>query len=166
MLETRIVRFANFSGPLGTRQHGREKTPAMICRRAAVAKVTDNPDIEIWGDGEQTRSFCYIDDCITCLYKFMRSDYQDPPNLGQDRLVTINQLVNMAASIAGIWVVKRPVPVPQCVPGRNSDNTRLRSMLHWEPGISLEEGLARTYRWIEGRVPSQLQAEPDPPSRA
>jgi GDP-D-mannose 3', 5'-epimerase len=154
--ETRIVRFHNIFGPLGTWQGGREKAPAAICRKVATGKLTGNSEIEIWGDGEQTRSFCYIDDCITGIYKLMQSDYQEPLNLGQDRLVTINQLVDIVASIAGIRVVKKHVPGPQGVRGRNSDNTRLRKVLNWEPGISLEEGLARTYSWIEDQVYGQL----------
>jgi nucleoside-diphosphate-sugar epimerase len=108
--------------------------------------------VEIWGDGEQTRSFCYIDDCITGLYKLMRSDYPAPLNLGQDRLVSINQLVDIIAEIAGIRIVKKHIPGPQGVRGRNSDNTRLRQVLGWEPEVCLEEGLARTYPWIEGQV--------------
>jgi GDP-D-mannose 3', 5'-epimerase len=155
-LETRIVRFHNIFGPLGTWQGGREKAPAAICRKVAVAKLTGNPNIEIWGDGEQTRSFCYIDDCITGICKLMQSDYGEPLNLGQDRLVTINQLVDIVASIAAIRVVKKHVPGPQGVRGRNSDNTRLRKVLNWEPGISLEEGLAWTYSWIEEQVCGQL----------
>jgi GDP-D-mannose 3', 5'-epimerase len=157
-IETRIVRFHNIFGPLGTWQGGREKAPAAICRKVAAAKLTGNPDVEIWGDGEQTRSFCYIDDCITGIYKLMQSDYPEPLNLGQDRLVTINQLVDIVASIAGIRVVKKHVPGPQGVRGRNSDNTRLRKILNWEPGISLEEGLAWTYSWIEDQVHAQLNA--------
>jgi nucleoside-diphosphate-sugar epimerase len=158
-LETRIVRFHNIFGPLGTWDGGREKAPAAICRKVAVAKLTGNPEVEIWGDGEQTRSFCYIDDCITGIYKLMRSDYHEPLNLGQDRLVTINQLADMVAEIAGIQIVKKHVPGPQGVRGRNSDNTRLRQVLGWKPEISLEEGLARTYRWIEGRVHARLKIE-------
>jgi GDP-D-mannose 3', 5'-epimerase len=157
-LETRIVRFHNIFGPLGTWQGGREKAPAAICRKVAAAKVSGNPDIEIWGDGEQTRSFCYIDDCITGIYKLMQSDYREPLNLGQDRLVTINQVVDIVARIADIVVVKKHVPGPQGVRGRNSDNSRLRKALNWEPGISLEEGLARTYSWIEDQVRGQLKA--------
>ncbi len=151
-LETRIVRFHNIFGPLGTWQGGREKAPAAICRKLAAAKLSGNHEIEIWGDGEQTRSFCYIDDCVIGIHKLMRSDYRAPLNLGQDRLITINQLVDMAAAIAGIRIVKRHVEGPQGVRGRNSDNTRLRQVLGWEPQISLEEGLARTYRWIEAQV--------------
>jgi len=148
-LETRIVRFHNVFGPLGTWRGGREKAPAAICRKVALAKLTGNPEIEIWGDGEQTRSFCYIADCVVGIHKLMRSNYQLPLNLGQDRLVTINQLADMVAAIAGIQIVKRHGPGPQGVRGRNSDNTRLREVLGWEPRISLEEGLRRTYRWIE-----------------
>ncbi len=148
-LETRIVRFHNVFGPLGTWRGGREKAPAAICRKVALAKLTGNPEIEIWGDGEQTRSFCYIADCVVGIHKLMRSNYHQPLNLGQDRLVTINQLADMVAAIAGIQIVKRHVSGPQGVRGRNSDNTRLREVLAWEPRISLEEGLSRTYRWIE-----------------
>ncbi len=151
-IETRIVRFHNIFGPLGTWTGGREKAPAAMCRKVAVAKLTGNPEIEIWGDGEQTRSFCYIDDCVVGIYKLMRSDYYEPLNLGQDRMVTINQLADMVADIAGIKIIKKHVPGPQGVRGRNSDNTRLREVLKWEPQISLEEGLTRTYQWIERRV--------------
>lgn len=155
-LETRIVRFHNIFGPLGTWEGGREKAPAALCRKIAYAKLTGNPEIEIWGDGEQTRSFCYIDDCLTGIYKLMRSDYHEPLNLGQDRMVTINQLADLIAEIAGIEIVKKHVPGPQGVRGRNSDNTRLRQVLGWEPEISLEEGLARTYAWIEEQVRARL----------
>jgi nucleoside-diphosphate-sugar epimerase len=155
-LETRIVRFHNIFGPLGTWTGGREKAPAALCRKVALAKLTGNPEIEIWGDGEQTRSFCYVDDCTTGIYKLMRSDYSEPLNLGQDRLVTINELADMIAEIAGIRIVTTHIAGPQGVRGRNSDNTRLRQVLGWEPRISLEEGLARTYAWIEGQVRSGL----------
>ncbi|HWP59914.1 MAG TPA: NAD-dependent epimerase/dehydratase family protein [Candidatus Acidoferrales bacterium] len=151
-MRTRIVRFHNIFGPLGTWDGGREKAPAALCRKIAVAKLTGNPEIEIWGDGEQTRSFCYIDDCIAGIYKLMQSDYPHPLNLGQDRLVTINELADMIARIAGVKIVKKHVPGPQGVRGRNSDNSRLREVLNWEPAISLEEGLTRTYRWIESQV--------------
>jgi GDP-D-mannose 3', 5'-epimerase len=123
-----------------------------LCRKVATAKLTGNPEVDIWGDGEQTRSFCYIDDCVTGIYKLMRSNYFGPLNLGQDRLVSINQLAAMIAEIAGFPITKRHVPGPQGVRGRNSDNTRLRQVLGWEPAISLEEGLASTYAWIEGLV--------------
>ena len=151
-IETRIVRFHNIFGPLGTWKGGREKAPAALCRKIALAKLTGNPEIEIWGDGEQTRSFCYIDDCVVGLRKLMQSNYYKPLNLGQDRLVTINQLAEMIAAIAGIKIIKRHQPGPQGVRGRNSDNTKLRQVLGWEPEVSLEEGLARTYAWIERQV--------------
>jgi GDP-D-mannose 3',5'-epimerase len=157
-IETRIVRFHNIFGPLGTWEGGREKAPAALCRKVALAKLSGNPEVEIWGDGEQTRSFCYIDDCVTGLYKLMWSDYCQPLNLGQDRLVTINQLADMVTEIAGIGIIKKHVPGPQGVRGRNSDNTRLREVLGWEPEISLEEGLARTYAWIEAQVEKRLLA--------
>lgn len=155
-LETRTVRFHNIFGPLGTWEGGREKAPAAMCRKVAYAKLTGNHEIEIWGDGEQTRSFCFIDDCVTGIYKLMRSDYCDPLNLGQDRLISINDLADLVAGIAGIAITKKHVPGPQGVRGRNSDNTRLRQVLGWEPQISLEEGLARTYAWIEGEVRKSL----------
>src|ERR1700683_2679225 len=151
-LQTRIVRFHNIFGPLGTWQGGREKAPAAMCRKIANAKISGNPEIEIWGDGEQTRSFCYIDDCVDGIYRLMRSDYTEPLNLGQDRLVTIDELADLIATAAGVKIRKKHIDGPQGVRGRNSDNTRLREVLHWTPEISLEDGLARTYRWIEGEV--------------
>ncbi len=159
-LETRIVRFHNIFGPLGTWDGGREKAPAAICRKVAYAKFTGDHEIEIWGDGEQTRSFCYIDDCLEGIYRLMRSDYHEPLNLGQDYLVTINQLADIVADIAGIQITKRHVDGPQGVRGRNSDNTRLRQVLGWEPQISLQEGLSRTYAWIEEQVFEKLKVTP------
>jgi GDP-D-mannose 3',5'-epimerase len=149
---TRIVRFHNIFGPLGTWDGGREKAPAAMCRKVAVAALTGNSEIEIWGDGEQTRSFCYIDDCIEGIYRLMRSGYTEPLNLGQDRLISINELAGMIAAIAGIKISKKYVPGPQGVRGRNSDNTRLREVLGWEPEVSLEIGLSRTYDWILRQV--------------
>jgi GDP-D-mannose 3',5'-epimerase len=160
-IETRIVRFHNVFGPLGTWDGGREKAPAALCRKVAVAKLTGNPEVEIWGDGKQTRSFCYIDDCLIGIYKLMKSDYHEPINLGQDRMVTIDQLADMIASIAGFEIVKKHITGPQGVRGRNSDNSRVRHVLGWEPEISLEEGLARTYAWIEGQVRAKLEAASD-----
>jgi GDP-D-mannose 3', 5'-epimerase len=159
--ETRIVRFHNIFGPLGTWDGGREKAPAAMCRKVAVAKFTGNPEIEIWGDGEQTRSFCYIDDCVEGIYRLMRSDYREPLNLGQDRMVTINELADMVADAAGTSITKKHVPGPQGVRGRNSDNTRLREVLGWEPAITLEDGLARTYAWIEEQVRASRPAVED-----
>lgn len=155
-VETRIVRLHNIFGPLCTWDGGREKAPAAMCRKVAVAKITNQPDIEIWGDGEQTRSFCYIEDCLDGLSRLMESDYPLPLNIGQDRLVTINQLADIVCEIAGVRLVKRHVTGPQGVRGRNSDNSRLREVLHWTPRISLEDGLARTYTWIEGQVRRQI----------
>jgi nucleoside-diphosphate-sugar epimerase len=150
-LDTRVVRFHNIFGPLGTYEGGREKSPAAICRKVALA--ADGDEIEVWGDGEQTRSYCYIDDCVEGIWRLMRSDHREPLNLGQDRLISINQLVDMVAGVAGKRISKRHnLSAPQGVRGRNSDNTRLREVLAWEPQISLEDGLRRTYEWIEGRV--------------
>ncbi|HMJ60934.1 MAG TPA: NAD-dependent epimerase/dehydratase family protein [Bryobacteraceae bacterium] len=149
--ETRIVRFHNVYGPLGTYAGGKEKAPAAISRKVALAE--DGGEIEIWGDGEQTRSFMYIDDCVEGLVRLMASDYHDPLNLGTDRLVSINGLVDLITAIAGKRLVKRhDVSKPQGVRGRNSDNTRLLRTLHWEPGISLETGLEITYKWIESEL--------------
>jgi GDP-D-mannose 3',5'-epimerase len=159
-LDTRIVRFHNIFGPLGTWDGGREKAPAALCRKVAVAKLTGNPVIEIWGDGAQTRSFCYVSDCVAGIYRLMRSDYAEPLNLGQDCLVTIDELADMIADVAGIDIVKKHVDGPQGVRGRNSDNTRLQEVLGWEPQVSLEEGLRRTYAWIEEQVASALAEEP------
>jgi nucleoside-diphosphate-sugar epimerase len=156
-METRVVRFHNIFGPFGTWDGGREKAPAAMCRKVAVAKLTGNPVIEIWGDGEQTRSFCFIDDCVKGMDRLMRSDFHDPLNLGQDRMVTINELADMVADIARVEIVKKHVPGPMGVRGRNSDNTLLHQVLQWEPAVSLEQGLARTYEWIEQQVREKLR---------
>ena len=155
-IETRIVRFHNIFGPFGTWEGGREKAPAALCRKVALAKLTGNHELEIWGDGKQTRSFCYIDDCVEGIYRLMRSDYSQPLNLGQDRMVTIDELADIVAGIAGIQLTKKHIPGPQGVRGRNSDNTRLRNVLRWQPEISLEKGLACTYAWIEKLATSGL----------
>lgn len=150
-LETRVVRFHNIFGPLGTYDGGREKSPAAICRKVALASNDD--EIEVWGDGEQTRSYCYIDDCVEGIYRLMRSDYREPINLGQDRMISINELVDIVASIARKSVRKRyDTGKPQGVRGRNSDNSRLRQVLKWEPAISLEAGLKLTYEWIANQL--------------
>jgi nucleoside-diphosphate-sugar epimerase len=151
-IETRTVRFHNIFGEKGTWEGGREKAPAAMCRKIAMAKLAGETEIDIWGDGEQTRSFCYIDDCVEGLYRLMRSDFYEPLNLGQDRMVTINQLADIIANISGAKIAKNHVDGPQGVRGRNSDNTKLREVLDWEPRISLEEGLERTYAWIEDQV--------------
>jgi len=150
-LDTRIVRFHNIYGPNGTYDGGREKAPAALCRKVALAH--DGGEIEIWGDGEQTRSFCYIDDCVEGIYRLMHSDYREPLNLGTDRMVSINELARIIISISGKRDISlRHVDGPQGVRGRNSDNTRLREVLGWEPAVDLEEGLTPTYEWIAGRV--------------
>ncbi len=147
-LETRVVRFHNVYGPLGTYDGGKEKAPAAISRKVALANDIDA--IEVWGDGEQTRSFMYVDDCVEGILRLMRSDYHEPLNLGTDRLVTVNELVDIITGIAGKRIEKRhDLSKPQGVRGRNSDNNRLRLVLGWEPSIPLEDGLAETYRWIE-----------------
>jgi nucleoside-diphosphate-sugar epimerase len=152
--ETRIVRFHNVYGPLGTYEGGKEKAPAAICRKVALTE--DNGEIEVWGDGEQTRSFMYVDDCVEGLTRIMASDYRGPLNLGTDELVTINKLVDMVARIAGKRITKRHnLRGPQGVRGRNSNNTRLRKVLGWEPSISLEPGLASTFEWIAEQVYSK-----------
>lgn len=154
-LDTRIVRFHNIFGPLGTYDGGREKSPAAICRKIALAGHEDT--IEVWGDGQQTRSYCYIDDCVAGLQRLMASSFTDPINLGQDRMISINELVDMVAVIANKKITKQyDLSRPQGVRGRNSDNTVLRRVLQWEPQFSLEDGLAVTYRWIQ----SQLKSKP------
>lgn len=159
-LETRVVRFHNIFGPLGTYDGGREKSPAAICRKIALA--SDGEEIEVWGDGKQTRSYCYIDDCVDGIYRLMRSDHREPLNLGQDRLITVNELVDIVARIAGKRILRRhDLTKPQGVRGRNSDNTRLRQVLGWEPQVELEEGLQRTYRWIKSQLSARaLPLEP------
>jgi len=150
-LDTRIVRFHNIFGPYGTWDGGREKAPAAICRK--VAQAEDGGSIEIWGDGLQTRSFCYIDDCVEGIYRLMNSEYQQPLNLGTERMVTINELAEIIIGLSGKpGLTIRHVDGPQGVRGRNSDNSRLREVLGWEPTIRLEDGLEPTYRWIEKQV--------------
>ena len=150
-LETRVARFHNVYGTLGTYEGGKEKAPAAICRKVAMSP--DEGEIEIWGDGQQTRSFMYVDDCVEGIYRIMSSGYTSPLNLGTDELVTINQLVDLAAGIAAKRIVKRyDTSKPQGVRGRNSDNTKLRQVLGWEPQIKLREGLEPTYHWIESEL--------------
>lgn len=147
-LETRVARFHNVYGPLGTYDGGREKAPAAICRKIALG--AEGGEIEIWGDGAQTRSFMYVDDCVEGIYRITHSEERAPLNLGSERLVTVNDLVDMTMRIAGKTLGKRyDLSKPQGVRGRNSDNALIRAKLRWEPSISLEEGMARTYKWIE-----------------
>ncbi|MCJ7696909.1 MAG: NAD-dependent epimerase/dehydratase family protein [Thermoplasmata archaeon] len=156
-MNTHIVRFHNIFGPFGTWIGGREKAPAALCRKIAIAKLTGDPIVDIWGDGEQTRSFCYIDDCVEGIYKLMQSDFYQPLNLGQDRMVSINKLADMISRIAGYPIRKEHIAGPEGVRGRNSDNTLLRKVLKWEPEISLEVGLKKTYDWIEDLVSDKLR---------
>jgi GDP-D-mannose 3',5'-epimerase len=151
---TRVVRFHNVYGPLGTYDGGREKAPAAISRK--IAALGNGSELPIWGDGQQTRSFMYVDDCIEGIYRIMRSDYSGPLNLGTDELVTVDELVDIISEIAGKLLIKRhDISKPQGVRGRNSDNSRLRTVLGWEPKTPLRQGLVPTYRWIEERVASE-----------
>jgi GDP-D-mannose 3',5'-epimerase len=152
---TRVVRFHNVYGPLGTYDGGREKAPAALSRK--IASLHDGDELMIWGDGRQTRSFMYVDDCVEGIHRIMRSDYSAPLNLGTDELVTVDELVDIIAEIAGKSVKKcHDTSKPQGVRGRNSDNSRLRTVLGWEPKTSLRQGLIPTYRWIEQRVAAEL----------
>jgi GDP-D-mannose 3',5'-epimerase len=157
-METRIVRFHNVFGPYGTYDGGREKAPAALCRK--VAQAQPGGTVEIWGDGQQTRSFCYVDDCIEGIYRIMQSDYREPLNLGTDRMVSIDELARIVIAISGKHDLELVhVEGPQGVRGRNSDNSRLREVLGWEPEISLEDGLEPTYRWIEEQVERSAERE-------
>ena len=150
-LRTTVARFHNIYGPLGTWEGGREKAPAAICRK--VASTPDGGEIEIWGDGQQTRSFTYVDDCVEGIYRILKKDHPVPLNLGSDELVSIDGLVDLVGEIAGKRLQKRhDTTKPQGVRGRNSDNSQLREVLGWEPGTRLEDGLRRTYPWIEGEL--------------
>jgi GDP-D-mannose 3',5'-epimerase len=150
-LDTRVVRFHNIFGPRGTYDGGREKSPAAICRKIALANQVDS--IEVWGDGNQTRSYCHVDDCVQGIFRLMQSDFNQPLNLGQDRMISINELVDMVAKIAGKKISKmHDLSKPQGVRGRNSDNSLLRKVLGWEPAITLEAGLAETYFWIQQQL--------------
>lgn len=149
-LDTRVARFHNVYGPFGTWEGGREKAPAAICRKVIEAVDKGNFEVEIWGDGEQSRSFMYIDDCITGIGKLMRSDFRKPINIGRDELVTINHLVDIVEEIAGVKVKRNyKLDAPQGVRGRNSDNELIREVLGWEPGIELREGMEKTFHWIK-----------------
>jgi len=148
-IETRIARLHNIYGPLGTYEGGREKSPAALCRKVIEAKG----EIEIWGDGNRTRSYCYIDDCIEGLYRLMQSNYRKPINIGSDRMVSINELADMIIKISGKKITKQyDLSKPQGVVGRNADIRKAKEILDWEPKVSLEEGLEKTYRWIEKRL--------------
>ena len=152
-LETRVARFHNAYGPFGSWDGGREKAPAAICRKVIAAKLAGDDTIEIWGDGKQTRSFTYIDDCIRGTLLLTAGDYADPVNVGSDQLVTINDLVDMVEAIAGVRLRRTYVlDAPQGVRGRNSDNTLIHSLFGWAPSTTLEDGMERTYRWIHDQM--------------
>lgn len=168
-LDTRVVRFHNVYGPLGTYEGGKEKAPAAICRKVALA--TSGEAIEVWGDGKQTRSFMYIDDCVEGLFRLMHSGYPHPLNIGTEEMVTVNQLVDLVAEIAGKLIRRtHNLTKPQGVRGRNSDNFRLRQVLEWEPATGLRAGLKPTYSWIEselwkaGRLATERAQHPCPAS--
>jgi GDP-D-mannose 3',5'-epimerase len=164
-IETRVARYHNVYGPHGTYDGGREKAPAAICRKVALAKLTGEHEIEIWGDGEQTRSFMYIDDCLFGTREIMESDIREPINLGSSELVTINELVDVVEEIAGVRLTRRyNLDAPKGVRGRNSDNTLILERLGWEPSTPLAVGLEKTFTWIfdelvaSGRVARPLAA--------
>jgi nucleoside-diphosphate-sugar epimerase len=149
-LTTHVARFHNVYGPHGTWEGGREKAPAAICRKVIHAKVTGEHEIEIWGDGHQTRSFLYIDDCLSGIDQLMHSDIEEPINLGSSELVTVNGLVGMVEEIAGIRLRRTyELDAPKGVNGRNSDNTKIQEYLGWEPSVRLRDGMEKTYAWIE-----------------
>ena len=152
-MQVRVVRYHNVYGPNGTWRGGREKAPAALCRKIIEAKRSGNLSIEVWGDGEQTRSFMYIDDCITGMDKLMESNFSDPINLGRSEMVSINELIEIISEIAGVEVQKNhDLSAPQGVRGRNSDNTLINEKLGWEPEVDLKTGLAKTYQWIEEQL--------------
>ena len=152
-LQVRIARFHNVYGPNGTYDGGREKAPAAICRKVAQAVIKKNYSIDIWGDGEQTRSFTFIDDTIDGIKRLMNSDFQDPINLGSDEMVSINQLVSTVENIAGVKLQRNyQLDAPKGVRGRNSDNQLIREILGWAPSIPLEIGLTKNYNWIFEKI--------------
>jgi nucleoside-diphosphate-sugar epimerase len=156
-LMTRVARYHNVYGPNGTWDGGREKAPAAICRKVIAAKLSGQHQIEIWGDGQQTRSFTYIDDCIKGTMLLMHSAVEEPINIGSSQLVTINQLVDIVENIAGIKLRRNyNLSAPKGVRGRNSDNTLIQQRLAWQPDTRLEDGMERTYRWIYEQMTDQL----------
>jgi GDP-D-mannose 3', 5'-epimerase len=159
-LITRVARFHNVYGPLGTWEGGREKAPAAVCRKIIAAVESGSDEIEIWGDGNQTRSFTYIDDCLYGIDRIMHSDISEPLKLGSSELVTINQLVDLVESIAGVRLQRRYLlDAPKGVNGRNSDNTRIQQLLGWAPSVSLREGMAKTYAWIAEQYRAKYPAQ-------
>ena len=149
-LKSHVARYHNIFGPEGTWAGGKEKAPAAMCRKVAMAKSGDT--IEIWGDGKQTRSFLYVDECVEGTMRLLRSDFAGPVNIGSEEMVTINQLVDMVADVAGKKIEKKHIAGPLGVRGRNSDNALIRSKLGWAPSTKLREGIEKTYAWIETQV--------------
>lgn len=159
-VQARIFRFHNVYGPYGTWDGGREKAPSALCRKVIEAQDSGKLEIEIWGDGEQTRSFMYIDDCLLGLEKLIATDYSEPLNLGRSELVTINELLGIIEEIAGVTLQRRyKLDAPQGVRGRNSDNTRIMEVLGWEPEVDLRTGLAATYEWIREQFERRKRGE-------
>jgi len=157
-LETRVARYHNVYGPFGTYDGGREKAPAAVCRKVIQAQLSGSGEIEIWGDGEQTRSFTYIDDCLRGTQLLMASDVSEPINIGSDELVTINQLVDIVERIAGVRLDRRyKLDAPKGVRGRNSDNTLVQQRLRWAPSVRLEDGMRETYNWIRAQMTSDVE---------
>ena len=152
-LETRVARYHNIYSPYGSWNDGKEKSPAALCRKVAEAKCSGSGTIEIWGDGEQRRSYCYIDDCLDGTLRLMASDHHDPLNIGSDRLVSVNELVSIIEEVAGVSLERTyNLTAAQGVRGRNSDNTLCRQVLGWEPTVPLEDGLRDLYFWVEAQV--------------
>src|SRR4030095_7008080 len=160
-LETRIARYHNVYGPHGTYEGGREKAPAAICRKVIGALLDGSTEIEIWGDGEQTRSFMYIDDCLKGTQLLMASDVREPLNVGSDEMVTINKLVDIVEEIAGVKLKRRyNLDAPKGVRGRNSDNTLIKAKLGWAPTLPLRVGMEHTYRWIYDQAKAREEGRP------
>jgi nucleoside-diphosphate-sugar epimerase len=158
----RIARYHNIYGPEGTYRGGREKSPAALCRK--VAEASNPGEITIWGDGKQTRSYCYIDDCVRGTVALMESDYDKPMNIGSERLVTINQLADIITKASGKKISRKyDLTAPQGVRGRNADISLARKVLKWEPKVNLEEGLGKTYKWIEAQCKKTSHAARSPP---
>jgi nucleoside-diphosphate-sugar epimerase len=151
-IQVRIARFHNIFGPQGTWRGGREKAPAAMCRK--VAETPDGGEIEIWGDGKQTRSFLYIDECVEAVRRLVESDFTGPVNIGSEEMVTIDRLAQLVMEIAGKKLAIRHIPGPLGVRGRNSDNRLIREKLGWAPSRPLREGLEKTYAWIARQVAS------------
>jgi GDP-D-mannose 3',5'-epimerase len=149
-MKNRVARYHNIFGPEGTWDGGKEKAPAAVCRK--VARASNNGEIEIWGDGTQTRSFLYIDECLEGTIRLTRSEFSGPVNVGSEELVTINQLVDLVADIAGKKIIKKHIPGPLGVRGRNSDNRLIGDKLRWKPSATLRAGLEKSYEWIERQV--------------